>query len=168
MTKKRTDLLNILSFCDQVRPQLLPDILVSVSKKHPDLPIFDSPNWSNSHQAASSAGNSSIITASRSIGRPRHGHTLLNPKLRQRQKNAKRALKRLISARAEEITPEEDDDVEDDTVPSTWPKAGEGLYSKLPAETEDRAYLADDGDGTSFSHFLIDKLGNPLPVSSCA
>ncbi|KOS16675.1 hypothetical protein ESCO_004706 [Escovopsis weberi] len=43
--RKKTDLLNILSLCDQLKPQLLVDVLVSVAKRHPDLPIFPSPSW---------------------------------------------------------------------------------------------------------------------------
>ncbi|KAK9439064.1 ankyrin repeat domain-containing protein 28 [Metarhizium brunneum] len=165
--KRRTDLLNILSFCDQLRPQLLADILVSVSKKHPDLPIFDSPDWQRPISRSLDAQIAAAVRRARPAGRPRHGHTVLNPKSRQRQKNAKKALKRLIRAEHEVDTPE-DEDVEEDVLPSTWPKAGEGLYSKLPPETEDRTFLADDNDDESFSHFMVDNLGKPMIVSTCA
>ncbi|KAF5125589.1 hypothetical protein E5D57_010277 [Metarhizium anisopliae] len=107
------------------------------------------------------------VRRARPAGRPRHGHTVLNPKSRQRQKNAKKALKRLIRAEHEVDTPE-DEDVEEDVLPSTWPKAGQGLYSKLPPETEDRTFLADDNDDESFSHFMVDNLGKPMIVSTCA
>ncbi|EFY90945.1 hypothetical protein J3459_007350 [Metarhizium acridum] len=165
--KKRTDLLNILSFCDQLRPQLLADILVSVSKKHPDLPIFDSPDWERSISRSLDAQIAAAIRRTRPAGRPRHGHTVHNPKSRQRQKNAKKELKRLIRSEHEADTPE-DEDVEEDVLPSTWPKAGEGLYSKLPPETEDRTFLVDDNDDESFSHFMVDSLGKPMIVSTCA
>lgn len=160
-------MLNILSFCDQLRPQLLADILVSVSKKHPDLPIFDSPDWQRPISRSLDAQIAAAVRRARPAGRPRHGHTVLNPKSRQRQKNAKKALKRLIRAEHEVDAPE-DEDVEEDVLPSTWPKAGQGLYSKLPPETEDRAFLADDNDDESFSHFMVDNLGKPMIVSTCA
>ncbi|KFG87705.1 hypothetical protein MANI_112559 [Metarhizium anisopliae] len=67
-----------------------------------------------------------------------------------------------------EVDTPEDEDVEEDVLPSTWPKAGQGLYSKLPPETEDRAFLADDNDDESFSHFMVDNLGKPMIVSTCA
>lgn len=166
--KKRTDLLNILSFCDQLRPQLLADILVSVSKKHPELPIFDSPNWETSLSRSLDARIAAAVRLARPVGRPRHGHTVLNPKARQRQKNAKNALRRLILAQHQVGTPDEEEDVEEDVLPPTWPKAGEGLYAKLPPETEDRRFLADDNDDESFSQFMVDNFGKPIIVSTCA
>ncbi|OAA48742.1 hypothetical protein NOR_01992 [Metarhizium rileyi] len=165
--KKRTDLLNILSFCDQIRPQLLADILVSVSKRHPDLPIFDTPKWERPIPPPLGAQISAAVRSAGPVGRPRHSHSVLNSKSRQGQKNAKKALKRLMMAQ-HNVEPSEDDDVEEDVLPPGWPKPGGGLYSKLPPETEDRAFLADNNDDESFSHFMIDDLGKPMIISTCA
>jgi hypothetical protein len=94
---------------------------------------------------------------------------VLNPKARQRQKNAKKALKQMMMAQHEEDgTPMDEDDGEEDLLPPTWPKAGEGLYSKLPPETEDRTFLVDDNDDESFSQFMVDGFGKPMIVSTCA
>ena len=146
--KKRTELLDVLSFCDELKPRLLADVLVSVSRRHPDLPIFDSPNWSGGASLSDKA---------------RHGHILLNPKARRRHRNAKKALRRMIFARTEN-EPAQVDDVEDEPMPSTWPKAGEGLYAKLAPETDDRSCLMDDGDGESFSQFMVDRAGKPIAM----
>lgn len=53
------------------------------------------------------------------------------------------------------------------SLPPTWPRAGEGLYAKLPAEDEDREFLADDNDEEAFSHFMVDKMGKQMTVSAC-
>ncbi|KAG5950219.1 hypothetical protein E4U53_005368 [Claviceps sorghi] len=175
MQKKRTDLLNILSFCDQLQPQLLVDIMVSVSKKHPDLPIFDSADWQRSLHDSPSSQTDPIKADPRPMGTSRPGHTVINPKARQRQRNAKRALRRLIQAQhEEEARPAEEEgekgaegaeEAEEDALPPSWPKAGEGLYSKLPLETEDRTFLTDDDDDESFSQFMVDRAGKPIMVS---
>lgn len=175
MQKKRGDLLNILSFCDQLRPQLLVDILVSVSKRHSDLPVFDSPDWQKSLYDSSSVKTEPIKTEPRPMGRLRHGHTTVKPKARQRQKNAKKALRRLILAQNEDGAPQaeeeaenKDEEVNEDALPPSWPKAGEGLYSKLPPETEDRTILIDENDDASFSQSMLDKAGKSIMVSACA
>ncbi|GAO15535.1 hypothetical protein UVI_02020550 [Ustilaginoidea virens] len=172
LKKTRAELLRILAYCDQIRPQLLSDILVSVSKKHPELPIFDSADWQRSVSDAPSSRASQALQGSRPTGRPRHGHghAATNPTARQRQKNAKKAFKRLILAQSgpNEQADEEDAYAEDETLPPTWPKAGEGLYAKLPPETEDRALLMDENDDEAFSQFLVDKFGKPVAVPACA
>jgi hypothetical protein len=138
-----------------------------VSKKHPDLPIFESPNWQHSVSASLDARIDTAARLARPAGRARHGHTAVNLKARQRQKNAKKALKRLIMVQNADGTPEDEEDVEDD-LPPTWPKAGEGLYSNLLPETEDRTFLADENDTESFSQFMVDSLGKPMMVSTYA
>ncbi|KAG5913852.1 hypothetical protein E4U42_000843 [Claviceps africana] len=180
MQKKRADLLNILSVCDQLQPQLLVDVMVSVSKKHPDLPMFDSADWQRSLHGSPGSQTEPVKADPRPmgpIGTSRHGHTVTNSKVRQRQKNAKRALRRLILAQheeearpAEEEGEHEDEEPEEEALPlpPSWPKAGEGLYSKLPLETEDRTFLTDDDDDESFSQFMVDKAGKPIMVSACA
>ncbi|KAF4470362.1 hypothetical protein FALBO_2737 [Fusarium albosuccineum] len=147
----RTDMLNVLSLCDQLKPNLLADVLVSVSKRHPDLPIFDSPDWETQL-----SGARRVHKASRHDERPRHGHVLIPGRVRPK-KTTKKILKR---TRVIEVvtTAQEDQDV----LPETWAKAGEGLYSKLPPETEDRGLLMDENDEESFSHFLVDGFGKQI------
>lgn len=71
-------------------------------------------------------------------------------------------------AQNEDDAPEDEEDVEEDVLPPTWPKAGEGLYAKLLPETEDRTFLADENDGESFSQFMVDNFGKPMVVPTCA
>lgn len=148
----KTDLLNILSLCDQLKPQLLVDVLVSVSKKHPNLPIFNSPDWES--QLPSPARPFSTRPPHE---KPRHGHVLLN-KAKQRQKATKKILKRTRVIEVVTDAPFEDEDV----LPPTWQKANEGLYAKLPPETEDREYLLDENDEESFSQFFVDSFGKQI------
>ncbi|KAF7544753.1 hypothetical protein G7Z17_g9696 [Cylindrodendrum hubeiense] len=151
---KKTDLLNILSLCDQLKPQLLTDILVSVSKRHPDLPIFDSPDWetelpSSQRPAKGSKGDE----------RPRHGHVIQNGKARLKAKATKKILKRTRVIEVVTDMPGEDEDV----LPPTWVKADEGMYAKLLLpDTEDKGFLLDENDEESFSHFLVDSFGKQI------
>ncbi|KAL7786210.1 hypothetical protein V8C37DRAFT_392905 [Trichoderma ceciliae] len=162
--KKKTDVLNILSFCDQLKPQLLVDIMVSVAKKHPDLPIFDSPNWNAKAMSAISARAKHSHQSSRSATRPRHGHVVLESRTKHKHKVSKKTIK--ITS----ITQTEESPLLDyrDSLPPTWPKAGEGLYAKLSPEDEDRAFLLDENDEEAFSHFGVDKFGKQIaiPVSA--
>ena len=154
-------MLNILSFCDQLKPQLLVDIMVSVAKKHPDLPIFDSPNWNAKAMSAISAR--AKHSHSRSTTRLRHGHTVLEPRMKHKHKSSKKTIK-ITSMPKEEESPLMDRD----SLPPMWPKAGEGLYAKLFPEDEDRAFLLDENDEEAFSHFGVDKFGKQIaiPVSA--
>ncbi|KAG8350753.1 hypothetical protein FVEN_g11111 [Fusarium venenatum] len=153
-TMSRTDMLNILSFCDQLKPNLLADILVSVSKRHPDLPMFDSPEWESQL-----SNTSRPVKASKHDEKPRHGHVLLNKAAKHKQKTTKKILKRTRVIEVITSAPEEDNV---NVLPPTWAKAGEGLYSKLLPETEDRSILMDDNDEESFSHFLVDRAGRQI------
>ncbi|RFU74123.1 hypothetical protein TARUN_8123 [Trichoderma arundinaceum] len=162
--KKKTDVLNILSFCDQLKPQLLVDIMVSVARKHPDLPIFDSPDWNAEAMSAISARTKHSHQSSRSTNRPRHGHTVLEPRPKHKHKVSRKTIK--ITS----ITQTEESPVMDyrDSLPPMWPKAGEGMYAKLSPEDEDRAFLLDENDEEAFSHFEVDKFGKQIaiPVSA--
>ncbi|CAF3449873.1 unnamed protein product [Fusarium graminearum] len=158
-TMPKTDMLNVLSFCDQLKPNLLVDVLTSVSKRHPDLPMFDSPDWESQL-----LNPSRPVKASKQDGKPRHGHVLLNKAAKQKQKTTKKILKRTRVIEVITSAPEEDNV---NALPPTWARAGEGLYSKLLPETEDRSILVDDNDEESFSHFLVDGAGRQImePVS---
>lgn len=175
--KKRTDLLNILSLCDQLKPQLLVDVLVSVSRKHPDLPIFDDPDWRSNLPSASGLKRSAAGHSARVAVRPRHGHTLLHPKGARRAKGRRRHNeKRIVVTKVEGGAAEDKAEMELRVVmeaevyslPPTWPKAGEGLYAKLAPEDEDRAFLQDDNDEEAFSHFMVDRFGKQMAIAACA
>ncbi|KAJ4314993.1 hypothetical protein N0V84_008619 [Fusarium piperis] len=150
---RKTDLLNVLSLCDQLKPNLLVDILVSVSKRHPDLPMFDSPDWE-----AQLTTPSRVHKSSRHEEKPRHGHVLISSKARSKQKTTKKILKRTRVIEVITTAPEDDDDI----LPPTWAKAGEGLYAKLAPETQDRSLLMDENDEESFSHFSVDGFGKQI------
>ncbi|UKZ79638.1 hypothetical protein TrVFT333_007398 [Trichoderma virens FT-333] len=162
--KTKTEVLNTLSFCDQLKPQLLVDIMVSVAKKHPDLPMFDSPSWNAKAMSAISARSKHSHQSSRSGTRMRHGHTVLEPRVKHKHKASKKTIK-IASIPKEEESPLTD---YRDSLPPMWPKAGEGLYAKLSPEDEDRAFLLDENDEEAFSHFGVDKFGKQIaiPVSA--
>ncbi|KAH7171032.1 hypothetical protein EDB81DRAFT_635896 [Dactylonectria macrodidyma] len=151
---KKTDLLNILSLCDQLKPQLLVDLLVSVSKRHPDLPIFDSPDWEAELPSAQRPARTP-----RTDEKPRHGHVLPNAKARPKAKATKKILKRTRVIEVVTDMPGVDDDV----LPPTWAKADTGMYAKLLLpDTEDKSLLLDENDEESFSHFFVDSLGKQI------
>ncbi|KYK58592.1 hypothetical protein DCS_05609 [Drechmeria coniospora] len=177
LSRKKTDLLNILSLCDQLKPQLLVDVLVSVTKKHPDLPIFDDPEWKSLLPGATPT-TARLQSSTNAKARARHGHAVLDAKAASRKvKGSRKVLKRVtvLQKSAATTAPDNESDAGvsrvgevEVSLPPTWPKPGEGLYSKLPPETDDRRFLEDDDDDEAFSHFMVDKFGNQLAVQACA
>lgn len=149
----KTDLLNILSLCDQLKPNLLVDVLVSISKRHPEMPIFDSPDWD------SQLSNTSRPPKTKHDEKPRHGHVLVNRAAKPKQKTTKKILKRTRVIEVITSAPEEDNV---NILPPTWAKAGQGLYSHLLPDTEDRSLLMDENDEESFSHFFVDGAGRQI------
>ncbi|KAJ3473478.1 hypothetical protein NLG97_g10285 [Lecanicillium saksenae] len=170
--KSKTDLLNILSFSEQLNPQLLVDLFVSVAKRHPELPIFDAPDWEEKvreQEAIKAAAYAAAQARARAHQRPRHGHTLLNPRMRQKRKGVRKIVKIAATTESAEktIVVQEEESEEEELLPPTWPKAGEGLYAQLAPEDEDTLYLADEGDDEAFSHFMVDGLGNLTALAAC-
>lgn len=55
-----------------------------------------------------------------------------------------------------------------DLPPPTWPRPGEGFYSKLAPETEDRLLLQGKDDQEVISHFMVDRGGKPIAISGYA
>ncbi|OHW93475.1 PHD-finger domain-containing protein [Colletotrichum incanum] len=145
---KKSDLVNLLIFSNDIHPGLLVDILVSISKKHPDLPIFGSPDWAQPRRHQQEAQ------------RPRqNNHARLKaPKQRSKTGGVRKILK---TAPAEVAALAADDEDDDDALPESWPKAGHGLYAKLKPERED-PLLFDDNDEEAFSHFMVDKEGKQI------
>ncbi|KAJ4145790.1 hypothetical protein LMH87_004626 [Akanthomyces muscarius] len=148
--KSKTDLLNILSFADQLEPQLLVDLFVSVSKRHPKLPLFDAPDWETKvreKEAARAVALAAAQARARAHQRPRHGHTLLNPRMRQKRNGVRKVVKittTTTEAAGKTVVVQEEESEEEELLPPTWRKAGEGLYAMLPPEDEDTLYLADE------------------------
>jgi len=56
-----------------------------------------------------------------------------------------------------ESTPAEDPEEEFDPLVALWPKPGQGLYSRLPPDTQDDEHLVDDGDYEAFSTIVYEK-----------
>ncbi|RCI15568.1 hypothetical protein L249_3551 [Ophiocordyceps polyrhachis-furcata BCC 54312] len=192
--KKRTDLLNVLSLCDQLKPRLLIDVLVSVSKKHPDLPMFDDPAWRRNlhrskppspHRPRPALPLPSGKAFKKPRGRPRNAPTKqMIPSETPPQTETTRIDKGGGGGGGEGEAFQANNDaaessparaplisdvsiaVADCTLPPTWPRAGQGLYAKLPPEDEDRRFLVDDNDEEAFSHFLVDKLGRQAVLST--
>ena len=155
---KKTDLLNILSLCDKVKPHLLIDVMVSISKKHPDLPIFNSPDWESQVPSAQRSTSNINSAGAKNEQRSRYGPSLVNSKAKNRPKKTKKILKR---TRVLEVMTDFPDG-EEDVLPPNWAKANEGMYAKIAPETEDRAFLLDENDEESFSQFLVDSFGKQI------
>ncbi|GKT48237.1 uncharacterized protein ColSpa_08418 [Colletotrichum spaethianum] len=145
---KKSELVNLLIFSNDIHPGLLVDILVSISKKHPGLPIFGSPDW------AQPRGHQQEPQRHRQSNHAR----LKVPKQRSKTGGVRKILK---TAPAEAADPAADDEDDDDALPESWPKAGHGLYAKLKPEKED-SLLFDDNDEEAFSHFMVDKEGKQI------
>ncbi|OLN88293.1 hypothetical protein CCHL11_00190 [Colletotrichum chlorophyti] len=144
---RKTDLLNLISFSDRIQPGLLVDILVSVSKKHPDLPIFSSPDWAQPRTYQPEP-------QPRQTEHPNH---LARPKPSKQRSKTGGVRKILKTAPAGAV--DEDDD--DDVLPESWPKPGHGLYARLKPEKDDPV-LYDNNDEEAFSHFMVDKQGKQI------
>lgn len=146
--------------------------MVSISKRHPNLPIFDSPDWNPEAIAAAMNNNdnkeSTQLNSNNTTPRRRHGHTLINPRMRQRHKSAKKSMNRSITFDTSTAEEGEIVVIQEDSIPASWPQAGQGLYAKLPPENEDNTYLVDENDEAAFSHFVVDNRGKLTLVSACA
>lgn len=130
------------------------DVLVSISKKHPGLPIFDSPDWASRFSDESTSSNPTNRLGDQT------GHPLATS---SKAKPRHKSLKKFLLETAGQVNSEEVLDLgEHDTLPPTWPKAGEGLYASLVPEVEDREFLADAKDDEAFSHFMVDSRGRQM------
>ncbi|PFH57349.1 hypothetical protein XA68_15190 [Ophiocordyceps unilateralis] len=192
--KTSRDLLDILTLCDRLKPRLLVDVLVSVSKKEPDLPIFDDPAWRTNLPGRSPLRSKPTLPSPQSPRRPRPAALVLpnGKELKRPRGRPRNVLKQIIVSQTPEAGARsgssggEGEAVQrgplagpaststpptvetDNSLPPTWPRAGQGLYAKLPPEDEERAFLIDHNDEEAFSHFMVDKLGKQVVVSVCA
>lgn len=145
----RRELLNILAFCDKLRPNLLVDLLASVTKRHPELPVFNSPDWPSMLAAdAPSRRNSLSID-------PGHRTPQAGTPGAEGQASAT-ALKQAAPPKQTQTVDAADPwDDDDDFLPPSWPKEGEGMYAALPPEGEDTEHLVDRDEGGAFEGFLV-------------
>ncbi|KAM0322019.1 hypothetical protein ACHAQA_009761 [Verticillium albo-atrum] len=139
---KRTDVINLLLFSDAIKDGLLIDVLVSMSKKHPNLPLFSHPDWA------------AALVAPTSLQRP------LPPKARQPAKPVTKRPKTSAIRKVQE-TETIADQPDEEPLPGIWPEAGIGLYSKLPPEQPDPILLGQN-DEEAFSGFMVDRNGRPV------
>ncbi|PHH71422.1 hypothetical protein CDD80_5292 [Ophiocordyceps camponoti-rufipedis] len=177
--KKTTDLVNVLALCGRLKPRLLVDVLVSISKKHPDLPLFDHPAWRKKLSGPPLAPGKEM---KRPRGRPRGTtkHAIVPDASAAGVRSVSRGGSGVeagqgrvvdsvsVAAAAPASASGSNAGEKDESLPPTWPQAGEGLYAKLPSEKEDGAFLVDDDDEEAFSHFMVDKVGKQIFVASCA
>lgn len=151
----RRELLSLLAFCDKLRPNLLVDLLVSVTKKHPELPIFSSPDWHTQIAPGRSAGRNalSIDTGQRTPQTPSASNGqasgISTPSLSAATKQAAPPKQ----TQTVDATDPWDDD--DDFLPPSWPKEGEGMYATLPPEDKNGEHLVDKDAGDAFQGFMV-------------
>jgi hypothetical protein len=160
----RKDQLGLLSFCDKLRPGLLAEVLGRVSKKNPDLPIFNSPDWAALVPRHLSRPRSLSIEPAG----PRHPRASLPPCLPNGMSSTgtttsspaistmagPSCLRKPDMADPFKHGPDDAEvpaDDDDDLLPPTWPKdaEGEGFYRLLGAERHDAAHLVDVRDDTA-------------------
>ncbi|CRK17369.1 hypothetical protein BN1723_002926 [Verticillium longisporum] len=139
---RKTDVINLLLFSDAVKDGLLIDVLVSMSNKHPNLPLFNHPDWAVA------------LTTPASLPR------LAPPKVRQPAKPVTKRPKTSAIRKVQE-TETIADQPDEEPLPGIWPEAGIGLYSKLPPELPDPILLGQN-DEEAFSGFMIDRNGRPV------
>jgi hypothetical protein len=150
-TLKEGELLELLSFCNRLRSGLLVDIMASICKKHPNFPVFNSPDW-----AAVLGGASSLTSQS---GNVLSGGHIQSPNGRKPKSRTKSTILR------KHLKPIALDDITvsyEDVLPPDWPtKPGQGAYSKLAPERSDQ-FLYDPCDEEAFSHFQVNADGSIL------
>lgn len=163
----QSDLVNLLIFSNELQPGLLADVLVSISKKHPELPIFGSPNWAQPKVVRSTEPPPIITTTNTDIHQPQQEaqrprqNNPARPKASKQRSKTGGVRKILKTAPAEAADPAANEADDDDALPESWPKAGHGLYAKLKPEKED-PFLFDDNDEEAFSHFMVDPRGKQI------
>lgn len=152
----RKDLLSLLSFCDKLQPNLLVDLLVSVTKRHPDLPVFDSPDWP-ANVTPSAPSDRKLLSIDQGQRAPQtpsapNGSTPTGISTPKAAAAAKQAAPPKQTQTVDAADPWDDDD---DFLPPSWPKEGEGMYAALPPEGTDSAHLVDRDEGGAFQGFLV-------------
>jgi hypothetical protein len=127
---------------------------VSISKKHPEIPLFPSRDWASAYTQAppsqSASGSSTPVTQQASPS-----------KAKQKGKQTMAKKVRISSTHIIEAVVVEEQNT--DAMPSNWPRAGQGLYAKLPPEREDVDMLVEEND-EAFSHFVVSRDGGLVSV----
>jgi len=156
---KREDLISLLSLCDALQPHLLTDVLVSVSRRHPDLPIFNSPDWATPYQPPEPQQPRS------QTGTPTQPPAAASPATKGKQKHKPATPKKLAPAPPDRFQPADLNEEENPfAVPPSWPQMGRGFYSMLLPEVVDIHVLAEE-NGEAFSHFGVDAEGKEVAAA---
>lgn len=140
------DLLVLLSVCNSIRPQLLVDVLVSATRKHPELPIFKSPDWA-------------VPFGQRPNPAVPVDDAPLQPGPKPKVKGKPGPKRRVVPVPVAPVADPTDGDEE--VLPPLWPQPGAGLYAMLPSEKADWKYLEEEND-EAFSHFMVVVKGNQI------
>jgi len=150
-------MLHVLAFCNQLRRNLLVDALVSVSAKHPDLPMFGAPDWALATTVAAAAPAGSAVDADTPDGR-------VKPEAVVEEHMPAHRPAMLPGAR-QQVTPPSLNELKatspgaEDALPAGWPRVGAGLYAQLAPEADDEAFMYDERDDVAFGHFFCDSFG---------
>ncbi|KAL2758794.1 hypothetical protein ACRALDRAFT_1061894 [Sodiomyces alcalophilus JCM 7366] len=172
-----SDLVNLLLFSDAIKDGLLVDVLASVSRKHPDLPLFPRPDWdtmgADDWATLSRSGHTATKTELDASAPPAHTTNTVPataapaPKRPPSKKPKTSAIRKVQESEAvsREVVEEEEQLIEE-PLPQAWPKPGHGLYATLPPERDDTT-LRDDNDEEAFSGFFVDRMGRQViePIS---
>ncbi|SPN96870.1 uncharacterized protein DNG_00390 [Cephalotrichum gorgonifer] len=148
----RRDLLSLLSFCDKLRPNLLVDLLVSVTKRHPELPVFNSPDWASQLVESTSPHRKSL-----SIDPGQRSPRQAGPGTPTQKTAAAAGGQAAPPKQTQTVDAADAWDDDDDFLPPSWPKEGEGMYAALPAESQDLEHLVDRDEGGAFQGFSVER-----------
>jgi hypothetical protein len=140
---------------------------------HPDLPIFPASlgGGEHHHHHTGSSGPRSLFAGTTTEGlftRAEANPTgQMNFVRKVANGGAKAAKGRSASGGkgsqkedSQERTNEEDEEF--DPLAALWPRAGMGMYARLPPDTEDDARLVDVGDYEAFSVIVYDERGRKV------
>lgn len=140
------------------QPELVALLMHSL-ELHPDLPIFPRLDSGNNTASQSSHHPRSIFASTTTDGLfPRADASQTGRGNGNGAKTGKNGKQKDVGQ--ENLDPQATTDgleEEFDPLVALWPKAGMGLYSRLPPDTEDDEHLVDDGDFEAFSTIIYEK-----------
>ncbi|KAM7185322.1 hypothetical protein V8F20_011855 [Naviculisporaceae sp. PSN 640] len=138
------------------QPELVALIMHSL-ELHPDLPIFPSLDGGN-NAASPSHHPRSIFASSTTEGLFPRADANSTAQINYNRKAGKNGKQK--DGSQENLNPQSTaDDLEEEFDPlvALWPKAGMGLYARLPPDIEDDEHLVDEGDFEAFSTIIYEK-----------
>ena len=149
--------------------QELVALLMASLETHPDLPIFpveQQQQQQQQHQPYQAGGTRSIFAGTTTEGLfPRaDAHPTGQINFVRKVAAASGGGKNGKGGSQKEGSLEGDGEEEEeyDPLAALWPRAGRGLYTRLPPDTEDEVRLVDEGDFEAFSSILYDERGRKV------